>query len=135
MRAVLDSNVLISAALWRGAPNHCLLAAEAGLYELVSSEPIFDELRAKLIEKFQSTPGEADQIVAGLRRLAHTVPLTGRAGWIPSDPTDDKFVETALVGNAEVIVSGDHHLRDAREIDGVRVLSPREFLEELGRDA
>jgi predicted nucleic acid-binding protein len=124
---------LISAAFWRGTPYDCLLAAEAGLYDLVISESILDELRAKLIEKFQSSPEVADELVQGIRRLAHTVPLTGRAGWVPSDPTDDKFVETALVGDADVIVSGDHHLRDAREIDDVRVLSPREFLHELGR--
>jgi predicted nucleic acid-binding protein len=105
----------------------------AGLYELVSAEPILEELRTKLIGKFRNTPEEAEQVVTGIRRLAHTVAVTGRAGWIRSDPADDKFVETALVGRAEVIVSGDHHLLDAHEVEGVKVLSPRDFLDELVR--
>ena len=70
MRAVLDTNVLISGLLWRGAPHECLLSAEAGLYELVLAENIFEELRDKLIHKFDNSPDEADEILIGLRRCS-----------------------------------------------------------------
>ena len=59
MRAVLDTNVLISGLLWRGNPHQCVLAAEARLYELVTADQILQELREKLIEKFGNTPGTA----------------------------------------------------------------------------
>lgn len=39
MRAVLDTNVLISGLFWKGAPHRCLLAAEGKLFDLVLSEP------------------------------------------------------------------------------------------------
>jgi len=135
MRAVLDTNVLISGLLWKGAPHHCLLAAEGGLYTLLSAEPILLELRKKLIEKFANAPEEADEILAGLRTVTVLVTLTGRSGWIAADADDDKFVDAALVGNADVIVSGDHHLLDRGAIEGVPVLSPRQFLDRLAHDS
>ena len=52
MRAVLDTNVLLSGLFWRGAPYECLLAAEAGLYELILANEILEELRDKLVTKF-----------------------------------------------------------------------------------
>ena len=88
MRAVLDTNVLISGLLWRGAPYSCLLGAEAGLYELVLAEPILDELREKLIGKFKNSEQEADEVLAGLRRCSTLVPLSGRSGWVQADPDD-----------------------------------------------
>jgi putative PIN family toxin of toxin-antitoxin system len=128
MRAVLDANALISGLLWRGNPHRCLLAAEAGLYELVLAKAILQEVKEKLVEKFGNTLEEAEESLAGLRRRAVLVPLTGRTGWVLADP-DDKVVEAALAGAAEVIVSGDHHLRDLGTIEGIPVLSPRQFLD------
>jgi putative PIN family toxin of toxin-antitoxin system len=134
MRAVLDTNVIISGLLWRGAPHRCLLAADAGLYEFVLADEIIDELREKLIEKFENTVEEADQSVAGLARVAKIVELSGTSGWVPADPDDDKFVDAAIVAGANVIVSGDRHLRELGTVEGVRVLSPREFLDVLAAE-
>ncbi|HSB81167.1 MAG TPA: putative toxin-antitoxin system toxin component, PIN family [Candidatus Methylomirabilis sp.] len=53
MRVVLDTNILLSALLWRGAPHRCLLAVQAGLAVLVLSRPILEELRVVLVTKFQ----------------------------------------------------------------------------------
>ena len=135
MRAVLDTNVLISGLLWRGAPHECRLSAEAGLYELVLAESIFKELRDKLINKFGNSSEEADQILIGLRRCATLVTPTGRSGWVLADPDDDKFIESALVGHADVIVSGDHHLLDLSAIEGVPILTPHQFLQRLANEA
>jgi uncharacterized protein len=103
------------------------------LYGLVTSEPIIHELRDKLVEKFGHTPEEAEEVGRGLRLMGRVVPLAGRGGWILADASDDKFIETALVGKAEIIVSGDRHLLAAREVEGVRILSPRQFLDMLGQ--
>ena len=135
MRAVLDTNVLISGLLWRGAPHECLLSAEASLYELILAESIFDELRDKLIHKFGNSSEEADEILIGLRRCGTLVTLTGRSGWVSADPDDDKFIESALVGHADVIVSGDHHLLDLSIVEGVPILTPRQFLQRLANEA
>ena len=131
MLAVLDTNVLISGLLWRGAPHECLLAAEAELYTLVSAEPILDKLRNKLIEKFLNTADEAAEAITGLRRVSTLVAIVGKGGWVSADPDDDKFVEAALVGGADAIVSGDRHLCDLVTIENIPILRPRQFLEGL----
>ena len=131
MRAVLDTNVLISGLIWRGNAYQCVQAAEAGLYEFVAAEEIFVELYEKLIGKFGNTSEEARASIEGLRKLAMLVSLVGQSGWVRDDPDDDKFVEAAIVGNADVIVSGDHHLLQLRSLQGIDVLSPRQFLDRL----
>ncbi len=134
MRAVLDTNVLISGLLWRGVPHGCLIFAEAGLYELILAESIFEELRDKLIHKFGNSIAEAHEILIGLRGCATLVSPTGQSGWVLADPDDDKFIESALIGHADVIVSGDHHLLDLRVVEGIPILSPRQFLQRLSNE-
>ena len=134
MRAVLDTNVFISGLFWRGNPFRCIQAAEAGLYELISADEILEELLEKLVEKFGNTPEEARESIAGLRRLATHVSLTGQTGWVPGDPDDDKFVDAAVVGNADIIVSGDQHLLQLSTLQGIAVMSPSPFLDRLARN-
>jgi predicted nucleic acid-binding protein len=50
---------------------------------------------------------------------------------VASDPDDDKIIEAAVVGKADAIVSGDHHLLDLVAVEGIPVLSVRQFLERL----
>lgn len=133
MRAVLDTNVLISALLWRGAPYECLVAAQANWYELVSAEDIFAELGEKLIHKFQHSEEEAQDVIQHVRRTAIVVKLQGASGWVSRDPDDDKFIEAALVSGAEWIVSGDRHRLDLGTVETVRIAAPRQFLEFLRR--
>ena len=52
-----------------------------------------------------------------------------------ADPDDDKFIESALIGHADVIVSGDHHLLDLSAVEGVPILTPRQFLQRLSNEA
>ena len=66
MRAVLGTNVLISALFWRGTAHACLVATEGRLYERVLAEPILVELGDKLTGKFGSSTSEADTILANL---------------------------------------------------------------------
>ncbi len=131
MRVVLDTSILVSATFWRGNPYRCLQAVEGGLCELVTSEPILAELRDKLVSKFKLPGEEAEAIVGRLRVLAHVVPLQGRGGWVHADPNDDPIVETAIVGGASVIVSGDHHLLDLESVEGVSIVTARRFVEDL----
>ena len=87
-----------------------------------------------MVEKFKHTTAEADSLVANLRRCAFIVAISGRSGWVTSDPDDDKFVDAALTANAEYIVSGDRHLLGLGSVAGVSVLRPREFLDRIRSD-
>lgn len=132
MRVVLDTNVLVSALLWRGTPYRCLVAVQAGLAELVVSPPILEELRTVLVTKFRHTAADADEAIKLIQATADMVEISGRLRIVSEDSEDDKFVETAQVGRVECIVSGDRHLLALGPAAGVPVITAREFLDQLG---
>lgn len=98
------------------------------------AESILEELREKLTTKFKNTDEEADAVLTGFRRLATIVALSGQSGWVSADPDDDKFVEAAIVADADVIVSSDQHLLELTSIAGITIVSPREFLHQIASE-
>lgn len=128
VRVVFDTNILVSAHFWKGPPYRCLLAVEAGLAILVLSDPILTELGEKLLTKFHVSQAEVGSILERLRGRAQLIHIDGKSGWVPRDPDDDKFIETALVGGARMIVSGDHHLLTIGNAQGIEILTARQFL-------
>lgn len=132
MRVVLDTNVLVSALLWRGAPYRCLIAIQAGLVELVLSPPILHELRDVLIRKFRHTANEADEAVAFIRTVSKHVEISGQVQLVVEDPADDKFIETAQVAGANFIVSGDRHLLALGARSPIQIITARILLDNLG---
>lgn len=131
VRVVFDTNILVSAHFWKGPPYRCLLAVEAGLAILVLSDPILDELGEKLVTKFHVSQAEVGSTLERLRGRAQLLHIGGKSGWVLEDPDDDKFIETALVGGARMIVSGDHHLLKISDAEGIKILTAREFLDHL----
>lgn len=131
MKVVFDTNVLVSALLWRGTPYHCLLAVRAGLAELILSPPIMEEFRRVLCEKFAMTQAEAEENIAVVREFSMLIDIPGTLRVVMEDPDDDKFVETALVAGAPWLVSGDKHLLRLGEYRGIKVISARAFLDLL----
>ncbi len=131
LRVVFDTNVLVSGHFWKGPPYRCLLAVEAGLAILVISDPILTELGDKLTDKFGLSKSEVDPIVERLRARGELTPIQGMSGWVPQDSDDDKFIETALVGGASIIVSGDRHLLTLGTVQGIEILTARQFLDRL----
>lgn len=98
---------------------------------MVLSDPILAELREKLIEKFNVPPEDADAVVGHLKTHAEVVPAQGRSGWVKPDPDDDKFIDAALAAAAAIIVSGDRHLLDLGAVEGIEILTARQFLDRL----
>lgn len=131
MKVVFDTNILVSALLWRGTPYHCLLAVRAGLAELILSPPIMEEFRSVLCEKFAMTKEEAEENIGVVREFSMLIDIPGVLRVVTDDPDDDKFVETALVAGARWLVSGDKHLLRLREYRGINVISARAFVDLL----
>ena len=82
--------------------------------------------------KFRHTPAEADEAMGIIRGAARVVEITGGLRVVPDNPDDDKFIETAQVGDADLIVSGDRHLLGLGSVAGVPVATAREFPDRLG---
>jgi uncharacterized protein len=131
IRAVLDTNTIVSGVGWGGPPGAVLDAALDGRYELISSPPLLDELRRVLsYPKLQVVVGDADELIK-LLALAATVVTPTETVTISRDPDDDRLIEAALASDAEVIVTGDQDLLALGRIGHIQILTPREFLEYL----
>jgi uncharacterized protein len=130
-KAVFDTNILVSGHFWKGPPYRCLMAVEAGLVLLVLSDALTSELREKLTGKFEVPAVEVDAIIDRFKARAENVPAQGRSGWVTQDPDDDKFIDAALTAGATTIVSGDRHLLALGTVEGIEILTARQFLDRL----
>jgi len=134
MRVVIDTNVFISAALkHRSTPNDAVrLAAERHL--LLKSTKTVQELfitlawprLAPLIPEHFRTWLEALMAVAELVNISEQI-IACR------DPKDDKFLELAVNGGADVIISGDADLLELNPFRGIAIITPAAFLEQTRR--
>ncbi len=131
MKVVFDTNILVSAMLWRGTPYRCLLAIRAGLAELILSPPIIDEFRNVLDKKFALTREEVEEGIALVQESATLIGIPGTLRVLTDDPEDDKIIETALVAGAQCLASGDKHLLRLGDYRGIKVISARAFLDML----
>ena len=134
-RAVLDTNVLVSALISPGGPSAALLLElRAGAFELVASPTLLAELREVLgREKSRRYVAEAEAIAyVGLIGNEATIlddpTPSGRP--LSVDPDDEYLVDLARAAAADVLVSGDAHLLDLR--DRLPVMTPAQFLATLG---
>lgn len=134
IRAVLDSNILVSAMIARGGPPHRIIRAwSEGAFELLVSPKLIAELAGVLARpKFQPQTGEG-------RAAAYVAAITAGSIWIEDpenpprtspDPDDDYLIALAAAGGAEVIVSGDRHLLDLAD-PPIPVQTARAFAERL----
>ncbi len=138
LRAVLDTNILVSAVLSKsGAPAQVVNAWKAREFLLISSESAILEVQRVLQElhstgKYAITNEQITDLLHLLRTDALLVPaLADAAGAIPADPSDELFLSIALDGEAQVIVSGDGHLLDLGTYQTIKIKTARQFLDDL----
>lgn len=134
MRVVLDANVLISAIISsRGSPAQILSYWQEGELDLVVSLPILEELdrvihHPKLQARYDLREELVQEFLVLLGRRAAMVEPEERLAVIERDPTDNRYLECALAGEAQYLFSGDSHLLNLEQYEGIRILTPTEFL-------
>jgi uncharacterized protein len=139
-RAVLDTNVLVSALISPGGPSaQLLLELRAGAFELVVSPMLLAELgevlrREKFRRYVSEAEAEADSYVEVIRRDSqmHDDPMRG-LNPLSTDPDDEYLIALARDVGADVLVSGDAHLLDLRDL--APVMTPAQFLVTLSNIA
>lgn len=89
-------------------------------------------IRVLSYPKFGLTAAEILPIVSDVRCSAQFVDVTSSLHVVTEDPTDNRFLECALDGEADYIVSGDRHLLSVGSFRGIDILRPRDFLIEEG---
>lgn len=130
VRIVVDTNVIISALVFGGAPRSVLDLAAAGLCECCFSQPIRDEVKRVLIQKFGWTAVRAEAALTTLSSWFIETKPTGELAIIKDDPDDDRILECAVAADAQVIISGDRHLLLLGNFQSIRIMTVREFLDE-----
>jgi putative PIN family toxin of toxin-antitoxin system len=138
LRIVLDTNQFVSSVLVRhGLPAQVLDAWQQRQFILIVSPAIMAEIRSTLNYprirlKYPITEGDVEGLVALLTHDAVVVPgAVNLSGVIPDDPDDERVLACAVEGGADLIVSGDRHLRELGEYQGIPIISARELLERL----
>ena len=133
LRAVLDTNVYLSAfaypmrplaEVWRHAlrRRYSLLVSPAIITEVGRTlRTVFDWDDARVLAQLRLIVKAAEVIVP-----ANTLQV------IQEDPADDRVLECAVAGHADLIVSGDRHLRKLRRYQNIPIVRPVDFLRTLG---
>ncbi len=137
-RAVLDTDVIVSGAITpEGHPGEILKAWRAGLFALVISEDIIEEVkevlnRPHIRDKYQHlTKATIGRLINLLRDHSIVVPGALNLTVVERDPDDDKIIIAAVEGDAEYIVAGDPDLTDLGIYKGIQILKPAEFVKLL----
>ncbi|NIP19446.1 MAG: putative toxin-antitoxin system toxin component, PIN family [Xanthomonadales bacterium] len=132
MKIVLDTNVLVSAILSpNGPPAAVLRTLLTERVSLCFDERIVSEYRDVLTRTKFSFDRELVEELIGFLEAAGSPTLAPPLAVTLPDPWDQMFIEVAVASQADFLVTGNlkHFPEEARE--GVRVASPREFLEAL----
>lgn len=136
MRAVVDTNVLISAVIRpQGRVGAVLLQLRQKAFLILYSQSLLEELVNVLSRpRFRHKYGIGDDDIATVIRM---ILLRGEPVEIDEeisvcrDPRDNKFLEVAVAGKADVIVSGDSDLLVLHPFRGIDIIAPADFLTRL----
>ena len=131
---VYDTNILFSAAGWRGILYHCLELARQGSVEGVTCIEILDELAEKLSTKLNFSLNQTRERIKYLRGFLRLVTITNTLKVVDADPDDDKIIECAAVGSATHIVTGDHHhLSPIGSYQNIQIVTAADFYAQFSR--
>ncbi len=128
-KVLLDTNLLISALGWQGKPRVIFEKCLHGELELVTSPNQIDELKRVMeYPKFEFTEEQKATFISLVLEIATIVDIAGKVHSIAEDPDDNAILETAIVGTAHYLISGDSHLLKLKEFAKVKIVTASEFL-------
>lgn len=134
MIVVLDTNVIISALLSPGGNSAEIIRRwEAEEFDVASSSVLIGEIRQTLnyerVKKYlKLSSQDIDSFLARFQAITINVGPGNQLDVIKDDPDDNRVLECALEARAVYIVSGDHHLLQLKEYQGIVILPPAGFL-------
>ena len=127
MRLVVDTNVLIAGLVADGLCRD-IVKRRLPACELFTSRALLDELAEILREKFDTRSQDLPllQVYEAEATIVRPKPLPKP---ICRDTDDDEVLATAVAARAEIILTGDDDLLALEEFQGIRILSPRKFVQ------
>jgi putative PIN family toxin of toxin-antitoxin system len=131
LKAVFDTNIFVSAlAIPGGQAERAIDLVIDARVSLCISKEIIHEVLGVLAQKFSKDHEELSRAAVFLSELAQlTVPRKKLA--VLGDEPDNRILECAVTGHADVIVTGDRAMLNLRKYQEIRILSLRQFLDEI----
>lgn len=142
IRAILDTNVLasgfVSFANTQRAPSQLLHLWRESHFVLVVSLEIVAELLSTFASSYfqqRLTPAQIENARHLLMHEAELARISVHISGAATHPEDDAVLAAAVSARVDYLVTGDKGLLELGHFRGVRIITPREFLEELGAGA
>jgi hypothetical protein len=128
----VDTNVLVSGVFFGGIPGTIVTAAREGVFTLAMTPLLLSELRGVLSrEKFGLNPDAVQILMDGMEASSTIVHPGKRYRVVERDPDDNAVVDCAVESGSLFIVSGDSHLTEMDVVQGITVVTPRQFVDRL----
>jgi putative PIN family toxin of toxin-antitoxin system len=133
-RVVLDTSILISALLFKGALSKFVELWQKGKIIPVISKETFEELRTVFeYPKFSLSQDEINSIIENeVLPFFEIVDVGREVKGVCRDPEDDKFLSCAVSSSADYIVSGDKDLSDLKRYKSIKIVTASDFLKMFG---
>lgn len=138
MRAIIDTNVLVSGFFWHGAPHTLLELVRNGEVTLIISPALLAELadvigRPKfdsiLVRSNTSREANLDELLR-VAEFVDAPPLPQpQPQPVCRDRDDDDVLAAAIAGQVDLIVSGDDDLLCLKQHNGILIIAPAEALQ------
>jgi putative PIN family toxin of toxin-antitoxin system len=138
VRAVADTNTVVSGMLWQRAPHALLLAARIGTIALCTSDALLAELsevlqRAKFAKRVAASGMTAEALVERYALLAKRIAPAEINPVVLADPDDDALIACAIAARADLIVSGDKRVRNLKHHQHIQIVSAAQALALIAR--
>ena len=133
MRAVYDTNVVLSGAGWRNESHRCLVAAARRQTTVFTTAGLLHELvsQARRIQARGEFPRDPWPVLNWWMAKAKQVEPTSVGQQRSRDPKDDELLGCALAAQADFIVTRDPDLLVLGKPFGISIVTPRQFLRVL----
>ena len=129
MRVVFDTNIYVSAlAIPNSLAEKAILKIIEGSGTLLISKEILDELLTTLANKFSHNIEQLSRVAVNISEMAEIVKPGKRLKILKDDP-DNRVLECAAAGRADLIVTGDKEMLGLKGYGGVRIVSLKEYLD------
>ena len=141
LRVVVDTNVLISGLFGiKDSPSSQILKAiRSQKIILVTSPVILEEVgevinREKIVKLTKMAPGERVEFIDKLIERSEVTAGKQLLQEVGRDIKDDKFLACAVETKADYIITGDQDLLVLKAYEGIKIMTPREFLKILNKN-
>jgi putative PIN family toxin of toxin-antitoxin system len=128
-KVVIDTNVFVSGLTFKGNPREVLDLIWRGDIEACISSFIFKELEETLKKDFSWDRDQIKHTIEKIKAKTFLIQPKNKVSVIKENDDDNRILECAIEGRVQFLISGDRkHLLPLKEYQGIKILSPAEFL-------